>query len=190
MDEAATAPLWQKLHAMQGELKQKSLHVLFEEDKDRFAAFSLTDEDLLLDFSKTKTSRADLVAAARARRGGRGRSAPRCHVRGRAHQCDGETPRPACRAPQPLQPTDPCRRQGCDAGGERSARAHVALREALRSGAARPARGGRFTDVVNIGIGGSDLGPAMATLALAPYHDGPRAAFRLQCRRRRISPTR
>ena len=31
---------------------------------------------------------------------------------------------------------------------------------------------GRITDVVNIGIGGSDLGPVMATLALAPYHDG------------------
>ncbi len=37
--------------------------------------------------------------------------------------------------------------------------------------------GGRFTDVVNIGIGGSDLGPAMACLALAPYHDGPRCHF-------------
>ncbi|MQQ07066.1 glucose-6-phosphate isomerase [Epibacterium sp. SM1979] len=37
--------------------------------------------------------------------------------------------------------------------------------------------GGAFTDVVNIGIGGSDLGPAMATLALAPYHDGPRCHF-------------
>ncbi len=34
-----------------------------------------------------------------------------------------------------------------------------------------------FTDVVNIGIGGSDLGPAMATLALAPFHDGPRTHF-------------
>jgi glucose-6-phosphate isomerase len=31
--------------------------------------------------------------------------------------------------------------------------------------------------VVNIGIGGSDLGPAMATIALAPYHDGPRCHF-------------
>ncbi|MFV0360281.1 glucose-6-phosphate isomerase, partial [Tropicimonas sp.] len=37
--------------------------------------------------------------------------------------------------------------------------------------------GGNITDVVNIGIGGSDLGPAMATLALAPYHDGPRCHF-------------
>jgi len=38
-------------------------------------------------------------------------------------------------------------------------------------------QGGRITDVVNIGIGGSDLGPAMATLALAPFHDGPRCHF-------------
>ena len=38
-------------------------------------------------------------------------------------------------------------------------------------------QGGRFTDVVNIGIGGSDLGPAMATRALAPWHDGPRVHF-------------
>ena len=37
--------------------------------------------------------------------------------------------------------------------------------------------GGKVTDVVNIGIGGSDLGPVMATLALAPYHDGPRVHY-------------
>ena len=38
-------------------------------------------------------------------------------------------------------------------------------------------QGGAFTDIVNIGIGGSDLGPAMATIALSPYADGPRAHF-------------
>ena len=38
-------------------------------------------------------------------------------------------------------------------------------------------RKSKITDVVNIGIGGSDLGPVMATLALAPYHDGPRCHF-------------
>ncbi|MGJ8583297.1 MAG: glucose-6-phosphate isomerase [Marinosulfonomonas sp.] len=47
----------------------------------------------------------------------------------------------------------------------------------IRSGEIHPAGGGRFTDVVNIGIGGSDLGPAMACLALAPYHDGPNCHF-------------
>jgi len=48
---------------------------------------------------------------------------------------------------------------------------------AVRAGEIAAPGGGRYTDVVNIGIGGSDLGPAMATLALAPYHDGPRTHF-------------
>lgn len=38
-------------------------------------------------------------------------------------------------------------------------------------------QGGEIRDVVNIGIGGSDLGPAMATLAMVPYHDGPALHF-------------
>ncbi|SFR38008.1 glucose-6-phosphate isomerase [Yoonia tamlensis] len=38
-------------------------------------------------------------------------------------------------------------------------------------------QGGKITDVINIGIGGSDLGPAMAVKALAPFHDGPRCHF-------------
>ncbi|MFW2586785.1 glucose-6-phosphate isomerase [Sagittula sp. SSi028] len=42
---------------------------------------------------------------------------------------------------------------------------------------AQTLRGSDVRDVVNIGIGGSDLGPVMATLALAPYHDGPRTHF-------------
>ena len=49
--------------------------------------------------------------------------------------------------------------------------------DAVRSGRARGETGKKITDIVNIGIGGSDLGPAMATLALAPFHDGPRAHF-------------
>ncbi|HEY9212908.1 MAG TPA: glucose-6-phosphate isomerase [Ancylobacter sp.] len=49
--------------------------------------------------------------------------------------------------------------------------------DGIRSGDLATFTGKRFTDVVNIGIGGSDLGPAMATLALAPYHDGPRLHF-------------
>ena len=42
---------------------------------------------------------------------------------------------------------------------------------------AREIRAGGWSDVVNIGIGGSHLGPEMATRALAPYHDGPRCHF-------------
>ena len=48
--------------------------------------------------------------------------------------------------------------------------------DAVRSGEFK-GQGGKITDVVNIGIGGSDLGPAMAAIALSPYHDGPRVHF-------------
>jgi glucose-6-phosphate isomerase len=51
-----------------------------------------------------------------------------------------------------------------------------AFADEVRSGRFRAA-GGAVRDVVNIGIGGSDLGPAMAVPALAPYHDGPRCHF-------------
>jgi glucose-6-phosphate isomerase len=49
--------------------------------------------------------------------------------------------------------------------------------EQVRDGTIRGATGKTITDVVNIGIGGSDLGPAMTTLALAPFHDGPRLHY-------------
>ncbi|KSV65168.1 glucose-6-phosphate isomerase [Sinorhizobium sp. Sb3] len=52
-----------------------------------------------------------------------------------------------------------------------------AFADGIRSGALKGATGKKITDVINIGIGGSDLGPVMATLALAPFHDGPRLHF-------------
>ena len=53
----------------------------------------------------------------------------------------------------------------------------LAMAEDLRSGAVRGASGEVFRDVVNIGIGGSDLGPRMAVRALRPFHDGPNVHF-------------
>ncbi len=44
------------------------------------------------------------------------------------------------------------------------------LVERVHSGQRRGYAGSAFTDVVNIGIGGSDLGPAMVSDALTPYH--------------------
>ncbi|WP_136659973.1 glucose-6-phosphate isomerase [Nitratireductor sp. XY-223] len=47
----------------------------------------------------------------------------------------------------------------------------------LRDGTITGATGKKITDIVNIGIGGSDLGPAMSCQALAPYCDGPKTHF-------------
>lgn len=52
-----------------------------------------------------------------------------------------------------------------------------AFAQGVREGSIAAKDGRSFTDVVNIGIGGSDLGPHMVTRALAPFHDGPRVHF-------------
>ena len=49
--------------------------------------------------------------------------------------------------------------------------------DSVRSGNIKSSSNERFTDVVNIGIGGSDLGPRMVTQALKPYQDGPRIHY-------------
>jgi len=49
--------------------------------------------------------------------------------------------------------------------------------EAVRSGQWLGFTGRAITSVVNIGIGGSDLGPAMICEALTPYCDGPKVRF-------------
>jgi glucose-6-phosphate isomerase len=51
-----------------------------------------------------------------------------------------------------------------------------AFAEAVREGR-EAGQGGRYTDVVNIGIGGSDLGPKMGAIALSPTPTGPRTHF-------------
>lgn len=48
---------------------------------------------------------------------------------------------------------------------------------AVRNGVHRSATGERFTDVVNIGIGGSDLGPRMVNEALVDFAGGPRTHY-------------
>ena len=53
----------------------------------------------------------------------------------------------------------------------------AALAESVRGGRTLSSAGRKFAAVVNIGIGGSDLGPAMATRALRRCVDGPHVRF-------------
>jgi len=160
-----------KQHA--GELKSITLRELFAGDPARFETFSAGCGDLLLDYSKSKVDRKamDLLLDL-------------------AKTADVEGKRSAMFAGEKINTT------------ERRAVLHTALRnrsgdsvlvdgddvmpeiravldamadfsEAVRSGELLSSTGAPFTDVVNIGIGGSDLGPVMTTLALSPYHDGP-----------------
>ena len=155
----------------------KSMRKAFADDPRRFKEFSLLDGDLLLDWSKcgvtTKTMKllADLAEAAgfperrKAMLSGKriNITEDRAVLHTALRSLDGKGLK---LAGQDIQRDV---RQVLDAMEN--------FANAVRSGAAKGATGKAITDVVNIGIGGSDLGPAMATQALAPYHDGPRTHF-------------
>ena len=144
---------------------------LFAADARRFEGFSCRVDDLLLDFSKTSISRAALAkllalakaAGVEARRDEMfaGKKINRSEGRAVGHA--------ALRAGEnsPLFATPAARRMAALARAQRAAMLRFA--EQCRAGKIAAANGKRFLDVVNIGIGGSDLGVAMATAALAPF---------------------
>jgi len=165
------------LKAHRDERAPVDMRSAFADDPGRFDALSLSLGDLLLDFSKcavttdTVALLAELAAAA-------GVEERRAAMFGGAHinvTEDRAVLHVALRNPA----GHPVMIDGRDVAGDVRAvlDAMAAFTDGLRNGDIRGATGKAITDVVNIGIGGSDLGPAMATLALAPWHDGPRCHF-------------
>lgn len=164
--------MWDKLEDLHAGLGERHILDLFEIDSDRASNFSAQFNQMLFDYSKTQID-ADIRDA----------------LIGLAKASEVEARRDAMFAGETINET------------EGRAVLHTALRNLdgeevvvdgqdvmpevlatldrmvtfandVRSGEFA-GQGGKITDVVNIGIGGSDLGPIMATLALAPYHDGP-----------------
>ena len=156
-----------------GQLQDTSLRQLFAGDADRFHAFSARFDDLLLDYSKSRIdARAmellfDLARAA--------------DVEGRraamfaGEKINGTEKRAVLHTALRNRSDKPVLVDGKDVMPDVRAvlDAMADFSEAVRSGELTSSTGDAFTDVVNIGIGGSDLGPVMTTLALSPYHDGP-----------------
>ena len=147
------------------------MRALFAADPDRFAHFSRAACGLLFDFSRQRLDAAALDELARLAesRDLRGRiealfsGAPVNVSEGRA-ALHTLLRVPAGRAPAALAAPH----AEVTAVRTQCAAFVREVHEGRRTGAA----GARFTDVVSIGIGGSDLGPAMATAALAPYDAG------------------
>jgi glucose-6-phosphate isomerase len=150
-------------------LSGTTMREMFAGDAGRFATFSARFGDMLLDYSKNRID-ADAMAA----------------LFDLARTAEVEQKRDDMWAGEPINST------------EGRAVLHMALRyfgddevlvdgqdvmpgvrevlgrirgfsDAVRNGDIRGHRGDQFTDIVNIGIGGSDLGPVMVTLALEPY---------------------
>jgi glucose-6-phosphate isomerase len=160
-----------------GEAVPRDMRRAFADDPGRFAAFSLADGDLLIDWSKCAldaTAMRLLEALAQSAGVEARRDAMLAGAKINVTE-DRAVLHTALRCPAGASVVV----DGVDVVPEVHAVLDAMSRfaAALRDGEATGATGLRFTDVVNIGIGGSDLGPAMATLALAPYHDGPRAHY-------------
>ena len=149
---------------------------LFDADPGRFEAFAIAAAGLLLDASRQRVDREALDA-----------------LHGLAAAADLQGAVRAMFRGDPINSTEGravlhvALRQPPGAGyGGAAIEAEVlaerqrmlAFAEAVRRGDVRGASGERFQLVVNIGIGGSDLGPAMAVDALHGFRDGgPRVVF-------------
>ena len=160
--------IWDALRAKQAQVRDRSILSLFD-DPTRAQSFSAKTADLLFDYAKTNLDAETLDLLSQ--------------LLDASHMADKRT---AMFAGQPINDTegravlhtalrnldgDPVLVDGVDVMP-----GVLATLERMRSFASE-VRDSEITDVVNIGIGGSDLGPAMAVAALAPYHDGPHCHF-------------
>ena len=145
---------------------------LFRDDPQRFARYSLQLGDLLLDYSKnriTEETLEHLFVLARdselpawIERMFNGEAINFTEQRAVLHTAlRNRSNTPVCVDGQDVMPEV-----------NRVLEQMRVFTEQVRSGAWKGFSGQAITDVVNIGIGGSDLGPVMVTEALAPYADG------------------
>ena len=178
MSRLTQSPAWQAL--LRHRDATRSIHVrdLFAADRGRFERFSIELEDILVDYSKHRVTEETMpLLFDLARQAGVPEWRDRMMSGDEINRTEG-------RAVLHVALRNRSRRPVLVDGKDVMPEVHAVLArmraftEAVRSGAWKGYTGRRITDVVNIGIGGSDLGPMMASLALRPYwQPGMRAHF-------------
>ncbi len=168
--------MWTELDALREGAASRQISALFDADEGRAQAFCLKTEGLLFDYSKTSID-ADAKAALIRLAVAAGVAAKRTAMFA-GERINVTEDRSVLHTALRNLGDDPLVVDGLDVLPEvRETRARMAkLATAVRDGSF-PGNGKRITDVVNIGIGGSDLGPLMAVMALEPYGDGPKCHF-------------
>ncbi|MBC7945494.1 MAG: glucose-6-phosphate isomerase, partial [Burkholderiales bacterium] len=162
-------PVWRALQSSQNSLARASLRDMFERDPLRFDKFSLCFDGILLDYSKNLIDAETLALLIQLAEQRGVKSAVRRMLAGEKFNLTEQRAvlHTALRAPR----DQPVFADGKDVIPDihRVLDQMQAFSEAVRGGQLRGHTGKAFTDIVNIGIGGSDLGPAMVTAALKPY---------------------
>ena len=169
MSELIQSSVWQAIKTHQQELSTVHMRNLFADDAQRFEKYAIQFEDILFDYSKNiindttmpllqkLAENANLQGMISSMFSGEkinvteNRAVLHVALRNRSNRpifVDGEDVMPNVNA----------------------VLAKIrAFTESVRSGEWRGYTGKEITDVVNIGIGGSDLGPKMVLAALKPY---------------------
>ncbi len=161
--------VWKRLRAHHDKIANASMKAWFASDPRRFERFSLRLDDLLFDFSKNRITDETLrllLELAEAR------DLPLWRERMFSGEKINTTEKRAVLHTALRNRSDqPVHVDGEDVmPGVRAELAHMRrFADAIHGGQWRGFSGERITDVVNIGIGGSDLGPAMVCEALQPY---------------------
>ena len=175
MSVLTDSPAWLALKSHRQTMAHASIAQLFDADPQRFAHFSLRVGGMLLDYSKNIVNHDTMhLLAALARTRGLGEQMRKLFGGGKINVTENRAVlHTALRGERPVMV------DGVDVMPEvRATLDRMQLfSERVRDGRSAGA-GGRYTDVVHIGIGGSHLGPMLATRALSPYADGgPRVHF-------------
>jgi len=163
---------WTSLKTHQQRLKNTTLRNLFSESLDRFEQFSCSLDDLTIDFSKEKVDAEALTALVEFAKSADIEASREKMFSGQ--HVNFTEDRAVLHTALRGQPEDQFVADGTPLSEMISEvlERMCSFAEGVRSGDIKSATGVKFTDVINIGIGGSDLGPAMVTRALSPYRDG------------------
>ncbi len=162
-------PAWKKLAAHhKDDMRNKALRELFARDKKRAERFSLNAGDLTLDYSKNHVNATTMKSLAQLAKQSDVPAAIEAMFTGeQINQTEG---RAVLHVALRSKISDMV---ALDTPGVREVWEVLTRMEAfvdgVQSGKIRGSTRKKITDIVNIGIGGSDLGPVMASRALRPY---------------------
>lgn len=162
-------PAWQALAAHQREMAAVHMRDLFAQDPQRCERFSLRLGDILLDYSKNRiTEKTMALLLDLARQAG---LQAKIEAMFSGEKYNNTEKRAVLHIALRNRANRPILADGVDVmPAVNRVLAHMReFSQAVRSGAWRGYSGQAITDIVNIGIGGSDLGPKMVCEALKPY---------------------
>lgn len=169
MSDLAASSAWKALEAHHFLMKDVTMKDLFAKDPERFNQFSMKFEDILLDYSKNRITEEtmDLLYNLAAQQDVKGKA----QAMFRGEKINSTEGRAVLHVALRNQSNEPIYVDGKDVMPEvnQVLQRIKAFTEKVRSGEWKGYTGKSINAIVNIGIGGSDLGPVMVCEALKPY---------------------